>query len=356
VVENHQGKALGVALASPGSLICARMASRDPKQQLDQSLLVHRFNIARSLRERLFPGSFYRLVYGESDGLPGLVVDRFNDIFCVQISTSGMEVLKNDITAALEKCFAPLNIRAIVFRNDLPMRELENLPADIEIQGDLPDLVSVEENNTSFVTSIAEGQKTGWFYDHRCNRQTLNQLVKGKRVLDLFSYVGSWGIQALNHGASEAVFVDSSVSALDILEENSHLNNVSDKVQMLQGDAREAIKQLISEKQKFDVVILDPPAFIKRQKDKKNGEKAYHHYNQQALRLLENDGLLVSASCSMHLSADNLADVIRVAGRKIDRTLQIIHRGSQAADHPVHPSIPETEYLKAFFVRSLFLR
>jgi len=198
-----------------------------------------------------------------------------------------------------------------------------------------------------------EGQKTGWFYDHRENRQYLTRWVEGKRVLDVFSYVGGWGVQAAVAGAEEVLCIDASELALDYVEKNAALNGVVEKVGTMQGNAFDCLKQLVDEKEKFDIVVIDPPAFIKRKKDFKNGLSAYKKLNELAMRLLTRDGLLVSASCSMHLPNDELLDVVRGAGRHVDRQVQIAYQGSQGADHPIHPSIVETHYLKAIFARVL---
>ena len=200
---------------------------------------------------------------------------------------------------------------------------------------------------------VIHGQKTGWFYDHRENRAQLNRLVKGKRVLDVFSYVGGWGVQAARHGAAEVHCVDASAQALDWVEQNAALNGVEDKLHCWEGDAFAALKQLRDNAERFDVIVVDPPAFIPRRKDIKAGEQAYKRINQIAMRLLNRDGIIVSGSCSMHLADDRLPDILRTLGRELDREVMIQHVGSQGADHPVLPAIPETRYLKAVFARVL---
>lgn len=351
LVEASNGKSLGVAYVNPNTLICGRLLCRDTKLRLDRSLLVHRINIALSLREACFDKPCYRLVFGDSDGLPGLVIDRYFDIFVVQISTAGMEAVVDEIISALNKVFTP---EAIVLRCDGKMRSTEGLESYIEVaQGEVPELCPFEENGVSLLAPVLTGQKTGWFYDHRNNRAAMQKHVQGKRVLDLFSYVGGWGVQALAAGATEVICVDASETALDVALENARLNNAEDRFVALQGDAFDACKELIHEQEKFDVVIVDPPAFIQRRKDIKNGERAYARINNLAMRLLDRNGVLVSASCSMHLERANLVDIIRANARELDRTAQIFDQGHQGADHPVHPAIPETDYLKSFCVRVL---
>ncbi len=350
-VFGHDQKPLGSAYVNSASLICARIISRDPDLMLDQSLLVHRINVALSLRQRLFSQPCYRLIYGESDGLPGLVVDRYEQVLVVQLGTAGMERLKNEIIAALEKVLKPA---AIVLRNDSSTRAMENLNSYVEVaSGTLPAEPLLIENSTRFRVPILEGQKTGWFYDHRLNRARLQSYVRGLRVLDLFSYVGGWGVQAAVAGAQDVLCVDSSQQALDQIPINAGLNGVADRVRTLHADVFEALKDLRQEQERFDVIILDPPAFIKRRKDQQAGESAYRRINQLAMTLLKRDGILVSASCSLHLPAETLLDLIRATGRHVDRHVQLLEQGHQGADHPIHPAIPETAYLKAFFCRVL---
>lgn len=349
IVESAQGKALGVAMINPQNLICGRLVSRSTNA-LNKDSLKEKISSALSLRELCFSKPFYRLVYSESDFLPGLIIDRFGDYFSVQTNTAGMDTLKNEIVLVLEELFSP---KGVLFKNDSSSRDMEGLEKEVVVGfGEIPELVSLEENDTQFVTSLLQGQKTGWFYDHRNNRREMQKLVKGKSVLDLFSYVGGWGVQALQAGASSVMCADSSQSALDIAMENAERNQAKNKFTVKQGAALDTLKMLVADKKLFDVIILDPPAFIKKSKDKNKGTEAYHHYNQLALRLLQPGGILISASCSMHLQHDELVNVVRVAGNQVDRDLQIFYQGGQGADHPVHPSIPETEYLKAVFVRA----
>ncbi|QFU00394.1 Ribosomal RNA large subunit methyltransferase I [Halomonas sp. THAF5a] len=349
VVEAANGKGMGVAYVNPHSLICARMVSRDPKQGLDRSLLVHRLNQALALRQRLFDKPFYRLVHGEGDLLPGLIIDRFGDVVVVQLNTAGMQAVAEELLDALDKVLSPA---AVVFRNDTSGRRQEGLEAGVEVvKGELPDQVLLEENGVRFVAPVLDGQKTGWFYDHRVNRAWLNGLVAGKRVLDLFSYVGGWGVQAAASGASEVLCVDASGAALERVAENATLNGLHEQVAVGEGDAFEVLAALKAEGEEFDVVILDPPAFIRKRKDIPNGERAYGKLNREAMRLLGRDGLLLSASCSMHLAPERLVDVVRGAVRHQDRQGQILFQGHQGPDHPVHPAIPETAYLKALGVR-----
>ena len=346
-IQSAGGHAIGSGYVNPNSLIAARILSRDPQHLPDRSLLVHRLNIALSLRERLYAKPYYRVVFGESDGLPGLVVDRYDDVLVCQITTAGMERLKADIVAALEKVLKPA---VIVFRNDVGIRELEGLPLYVETAvGTAPATVRVEEHDRKFEAPLEGGQKTGWFFDQHDNRARLLRYVNGQRVLDVCSYVGGWSVQAATHGASETVAVDSSATALEWVQKNAAANRVS--VATLQADAFDALKDLKDRGQKFGVVVLDPPAFVKRRKDLAAGKDAYRRLNQLAMQVLDRDGMLISCSCSHHMSGEDLLGAIQTAARHLGRDAQVLEQGMQAPDHPVHPAIPETSYLKAFYVR-----
>jgi 23S rRNA (cytosine1962-C5)-methyltransferase len=351
VIEDANGSAIGTGYVNPHALICARLVSRDPDHVLSQSLLVHRFNIALSLRERLYDTPYYRLAFGDSDGLPGLVVDRYGDVLVAQITTAGMERVKDEIAGALQKSLKP---KALLFRNDTSMRELEGLPSYVETAvGEVPERVTLEENGVRFEALPIEGQKTGWFYDQRPNRTRLRAYVRGARVLDLFSYLGGWGVQAAAAGAESVMCIDSSAKAIEGIQRNAALNNVTDRITTLKDDVFEALRNLRAERQRFDVVVLDPPAFIKRKKDIKEGTLAYQRINQMAMQVLAKDGVLVSCSCSYHLTRDALLSTVLKASRHIDRFMQVTEEGHQGPDHPVHPAIAETAYLKAFFARVL---
>ncbi|MFW2372774.1 MAG: class I SAM-dependent rRNA methyltransferase [Gammaproteobacteria bacterium] len=348
-VQASNGKSLGLAYINPASLICARIMSRDPRYPPDQSLLVHRIKVALSLRETYFDKPYYRLVYGESDFLPGLVVDRFGSVLVVQITTAGMEAMKSEIIAALDKVIRPTGI---LLRNDSSAREREGLPRYIEVvQGSVPEVVQLEDSGVVYQAAVHTGQKTGWYYDQRLNREALGHFVKGKRILDVFSYIGAWGVKAAVEGAEEVICVDASAPALEQVGVNAELNHVADKMSGLQGDAFDVLKSLRLDKERFDVVVVDPPAFIKRKKDFKEGREAYRRINQLAMQVLAKDGLLVAGSCSHHMPRQELQKMLLQSARHLDRNMQVLLQGYQGPDHPVHPAIPETEYLKAIFCR-----
>jgi 23S rRNA (cytosine1962-C5)-methyltransferase len=342
----HNDRALGLAYVNPKSLISARLL--ETWQPPDAAWLARRIKTALSLRERLYANPYYRLVYGESDGLPGLVVDRYGAACVVQIGTAGMEKLKSQIVEALEQV---LRCESLLFKNDGGLREMEGLPSYVEsAKGRIDEGGMVIEDGLEFQAPLAEGQKTGWFFDQAANRRALEKYVrKGARVLDAFSYVGAWAVRAARGGAREVLCIDSSAAALEMAVKNAQRNGV--QLGTVKGDAFDVLEDLAKKGSRFDVVIIDPPAFAKRKKDQPKALAAYKRLNQLALRVTANDGILVSCSCSHHVTADDLLDAIAKAARGADRQLQILEMGGQAPDHPVHPAIPETRYLKTYFCR-----
>ncbi len=348
-VLSSTGKAMGTAYINPHSLICARLLSRKANCKLGLNFFKERLTTALALRDKLFDKPYYRLVYGESDGLPGLVIDRFGSVLSVQITTAGIESRKDLLLTALQELLSPT---AIVFKNDNSQRQLEGLDSESYVAyGKLPEPLLIEENGVRFKVDILEGQKTGWFYDHRASRKRAAGLANNQRVLDLFAYTGAWGIAAAAAGATAVTCVDTSESALALASENATLNAVADKMQFIRSDVFDFLKLARQDNQLYDIIILDPPALIKRKKDFKQGYEAYRRLNQMALQVLAKDGILISASCSYHLSDENLHEILRSSGRHIDRHLTFIYRGGQDGDHPVDPAIPETYYLKTWFCK-----
>ncbi|MCB1568772.1 MAG: class I SAM-dependent rRNA methyltransferase [Xanthomonadales bacterium] len=351
-IVDAAGKLLGTGYVNPATLIAARLVDRSG-HALDRSLIAHRLNVALSLRDRVYPGApYYRWVFGESDGLPGLVLDRFGDVVVGQATTVGMDRLKSEIVAAVEKVLSPA---AMVWKNDGGARALESLPSEVEVaMGDVPDALTVEEGGFQFDIDVLGGQKTGWFYDQHANRDQLGHYVRvGARVLDLFSYVGAWGVRAAGFGASEVTCVDASAQACAAVQRNGSRNGFSDRIEAVCADAFEFLKQARAERRHWDVVIVDPPAFIKRRKDFKQGALAYRRINEMAMQVLARDGVLVSCSCSHHMGREALLEAINAGARHLDRQVQVVQRLQQGPDHPVQAAIVETDYLKGFVCRVL---
>ncbi|HTV94448.1 MAG TPA: class I SAM-dependent rRNA methyltransferase [Steroidobacteraceae bacterium] len=342
----HNDRALGLAYVNPQSLISARLL--ETWSIPDAAWFETRLRSAMALRERLYREPYYRAVNGEADGLPGLVIDRYGERCVVQIGTAGMERLKQPIQEAAGRV---LQCQTLIFKNDGSARELEGLPAYIEAaRGRLDEPASVIEGGLRFRVSLAQGQKTGWFFDQSANRQALTKYVRrGARVLDVFSYAGGWGLRAARDGAGQVLCVDSSAAALELAAASARDNALA--VDTRKGDAFEVLEALARERRLFDVVVVDPPAFAKRKKDLPKALGAYKRLNQLALGLTADEGILVSCSCSHHVSAEALQDAIVKAARGAGKHLQLLELGGQAPDHPVHPAIPETRYLKSYFCR-----
>ena len=347
-IKSQRGQFLGYAYVNPHALICARILSRDPAHPIDRALIEARLRAALTLRERLYREPYYRLAFGESDGLPGLVLDRYGDVLVGQIATAGMEALQETVAETVRTLLSPVGL---YWKNDSASRQLEQLPQLAAAAfGDIPGEITAAEAGLRFAAPLTHGQKTGWFYDQTQNRARLvRYLWPGARVLDVCSYAGAWAITALKAGAAAAICVDSSETALDFARRNAQTNGVA--LETIRADAFDAMKALHERGERFDAVVLDPPAFIKRKKDIPQGQAAYRKLNQLALGLIDGEGLLVSCSCSYHLAPEELVTAIQTAARHTGRFVQILESGGQSPDHPVHPAIPETRYLKAFFCR-----
>ena len=351
-ILDHAGKPIGIGYVNPASLIAARLVVRGVAHGLDRSsLIVHRLNVALALRERLYAEPYYRLVFGESDGLPGLTLDRFGDVIVGQTTTAGMERLKDAVAEAIVKVLKP---RQLWWKNDASIRALENLPSYADLgYGEYGPPPIVREGGLTFEVDPVGGQKTGWFYDQRENRDRLSRLVAGRRVLDMFSYLGAWGLRAAAFGASDVVCVDASQAAVDAIGRNAGRNDLAARVRAVRADAFDHLKALREARERFDVVILDPPAFVKRKKDVAEGRLAYRRLSELGMQVLAKDGVLVTCSCSYHMPRAALLDAVQQGARHLDRSVQMLVQLQQGPDHPVHPAIPETDYLKGFICRVL---
>lgn len=346
-VRSSRDRFLGYAYVNPRTLISARLLSRDPAWPPGPALLRQRIAMALALRERLYRQPFYRLVFGEADLLPGLVVDRYGDVLVAQVGTAGMEALKEPVLEALTEVIAP---RAVQWRNDAQVRELEGLPRYVATaSGAVPDTVVIPEGGVRYRVPLATGQKTGWYFDQAANRALFAHHARGARVLDVFSYAGSFGLQAARAGAREVTCVDASEAALDAAVETAAANGLA--LETRKGDAFAVLEALYAEGRRFDAIVLDPPAFIKRRKDHPKGLAGYRRLNQLALQLIDRDGLLLTCSCSWHLQPGELTDAVQRGSRQLGRFAQLIAVGAQAPDHPVHPAVDETRYLRAFLFR-----
>ncbi len=352
-IINAEGKELGTAYVNSASLIAARIVSHAVSTPLDMALLQERLQKALILRETYFASPYYRLCHGEGDFLPGLIIDRYADTLAVQISTAGMEAIRHSLVKVLENMLKP---RCIRFCNDIAARTLENLPRlQEDILGTAPEFIDVPEQGAVFRVPFAAGQKTGWFYDQRRNRSEAAKYAKHRSVLDAFCYTGGFGVAAAMQGARSVSFLDSSQSALDSafanLQSNAPTCAAKEESTTYHKDAMQGLAQLRHEEKRFGLVSIDPPAFMKRRKDAARGLAAYKKINGLALDLLENDGILITSSCSHHLSMEALHACVREAAAKRGLHGQILWQGYQGPDHPIHYAMPETAYLKCIIAR-----
>lgn len=343
------GGPVGVGTFNPHPLISARLLSRNASARIDEDWMTGRLRRALDMRERLFDAPYYRLVYSEADGLPGLVVDRYGDVAVLQFNTAGMEQLKPLVLAALDEAVAP---RTVILRNDAAIRQLEGLPSEVEVIGQtLEGPIELVENGCRFLADPAGGQKTGWFYDHRENRARVAKLSAGLRMLDVYTYLGGFGIQAAAAGASEVVCVDRSEPALDLAARAAELNGVGGICRFERGEAFGELARLAEAGEKFGVVVADPPAFVKSKKDLRAGAKGYRKLVRLAASLVEPGGWLFIASCSHHVDIAQFSELARGGLRDARRAGCIVHTGGAGPDHPVHPYLPESGYLKSMLLR-----
>ena len=303
-------------------------------------------------RQLLYPGlTAFRAVYGEGDFLPGLIVDKYGDHLAVQFLTCGMEMRREVITGVLLELLAP---QGIVARNDASVRTLEGLDERVEIlYGNVPERVEIEEHSLLFRLDLLHGQKTGHFLDQKENHLLLKEKVKEKDVLDCFCYSGSWGIHAAAFGAARVTCVDISEKAVALTRENAAQNGFAAVVECEAEDAFERLRTLRSEGRSFDVVVLDPPAFVKNKKVLQEALKGYFTINRRAMELLRPGGYLITCSCSYHMEREMFRELLANAAQKARREMRLVEVRTQAPDHPVLLAVPETEYLKCFVLQAV---
>ena len=344
LVAEH-GEAIGVATFNPHPLIAARLIARAPEAQIDAAFLAQRLRRALNLREKMVPAPFYRLIHAEADGLPGLIVDRYGDALVVQANTAGMEALTPLLIEALE---AELSPAAVLLRNDSPVRALERLPLEIRwAKGALTVPVELIENGARFPVELGHGQKTGWFFDQRENRAMVAGLAAGVRMLDLYCYGGGFAVQAACAGASEVVAIDRSEAALAAAARAAEVNGVAARCRFERGEAFDRLQRLRGAGERFDIVVADPPAFVKSKKELAQGAKGYRKLVRLAAPLVNPGGFLFVASCSHHVDPALFADHVRRGLVDANRAGRILASTGAAKDHPVHPALPESAYLKA---------
>ncbi|MFN3393701.1 MAG: class I SAM-dependent rRNA methyltransferase [Candidatus Thermochlorobacter sp.] len=336
---------LGIGFFNRHSLIAYRHLSAH-EEPIDQAFFERRLDTAWQLRNRLYPESLtntFRLVHGESDYLPGLVVDKFADVLSVQTFSVGMEVRLDTICAALVKCFSP---QAIVLRNESELRKLEGLEQYSHLAfGELAGSVEIVDAGIKYAVDVLHGHKTGFFLDQRENRKRIRPFAKGARVLDVFTSDGGFALNALYAGAREVVAIDASADALTRAQRNAALNGFQNFCTR-QGDAFLLLEEMLQDGERFDLVILDPPSLTKSKKNVESATKAYRKLNRLGLLLVKSGGYLATASCSHHVSESEFLNILAQAAADAKRSVKILERATQAPDHPILPAMPETQYLK----------
>ena len=341
-VKHDDGQDAGTGYFNSKSLIAVRLLARENGAAIDATFFTGRLKRALALRDMLYAKPFYRLAHAEGDGLPGLTIDRFGDVVVVQVTTAGMEALLTPLKMALETVLAPASI---ILRNDTSARALEGLESYVRAEKGEMGRIAVEENGARYFADLGQGQKTGWYYDQRDNRAFIAGLAKGKSVLDAYSYTGGFGILAAKAGAAETVCLDSSAPALTLAEESAAANKIS--LSAVKADVFEELERLAAQKEVFDIVVADPPPFVKSKKDLEPGAKAYRKLARLAAAVTKPGGTLLLASCSHNIPTDRFAAECAAGIMRSGRKASLIRSAGASPDHPVHPMLPESAYLKS---------
>ena len=342
-LAESDGTLIGTGYFNPKSLIAVRLMG-PPGAEIDRSFFTAKLRRALALRERFYQRPYYRLVHAEGDGLPGLIVDRYGDALVVQIGTAGMEMLTDDLLAALDEIVAP---RTMVLRNDAPSRALEGLDSYIRVaKGDVPTRVAVEENGARYLADLQSGQKSGWYYDQRDNRAFMAGLASGQTVLDAFCYTGGFSVLAALKGARSVTGIDSSEPALNLAREAAAANGVEQRCEFVKADVLAELDRRAT-KERFGIVICDPPPFVRARKDLESGARAYRKLARLAATVTAPGGFLFLTSCSHNMPHERFLSECAAGIARAGRAGALIRDAGAGPDHPVHPQLPESAYLKA---------
>lgn len=343
-VFNSKDRFLAVGYANPNSLIAVRILDRVDRP-IDDEIFTERIEAALAIRAGGWgPEEACRLIHGEADGLPGLIVDRYGPHLVLQVLTAGMNRFLDSIVAILG---ARVPHVSMLLRGDSAMREREGLPKEVRwLEGEVVGAVKVIVDGLPMKVDLLGGQKTGMYLDQGPNRKALAKACAGKRVLDAFCHTGAWALHALAGGAASVTLLDSSESALDLARENVALAGGEERCEFLQRDAFEAMRRLRKDEQLFDVVCLDPPSFAHARKDEVAAYQAYQRLDSLGINLLAPGGRLVTSCCSHNTSEDRFIEALGRAACKCKRRLRILSLTGAGPDHPIHPAMPETRYLK----------
>jgi 23S rRNA (cytosine1962-C5)-methyltransferase len=338
-------RVLGTGYFNPKSLIAVRLLDSVPDAEIGDAFFASHFARALGRRAVLFSEHYYRLVHAEGDGLPGLTIDRFDDVCVAQVTTAGMEALVEPMLGALEEVIAP---QSIVLRNDAPARTLEGLEHYVRTRhGEMPSRLSVLENGVRYFADPGSGQKTGWYYDQRDNRAFVAKFANGRSVLDCYCHTGGFAILAAKSGATDVVGIDSSAPALALGEEAVNANGVAGKCRFVKAEAFDELERLAKGNNRFDIVIADPPPFVKARKDLEAGARAYRKLARLSASVTAANGYLLMASCSHNMPRERFEQECAIGIGRAGRRAALIRDAGAGPDHPVHPMLPETAYLKA---------
>ena len=343
VVDSNQ-KSYGFGFYNPASLISVRLLKTEifPSVQL----FIERIAISKALRQSLLGDiEMCRLVFGESDLLPGLIIDKYSNYFAIQILSAGMELMKSEIVQALLEIFP--ETKGIIEKNDTKLREIEGLPLiSTVLFGEIPEKFISQEQGVQLELSLSEGQKTGYFLDQRINRKFVRTISRGLSVLDCYTNQGGFALNAGIGGAERIAAIDCSETALNAVKRNAELNGL--KIETIKADVAEYLSKAVERNEKWDMIILDPPAFAKNRKSVPKAKAAYAKINRLAMKMLNPNGYLIASSCSHHVFEDVFKDAIYRESCKLGKQLKQVYRGGQSPDHPILLSLPETQYLKFF--------
>ena len=342
-LHNHAGKFLGVGMFNPNSLIAVRLLTKE-KEEIDFQFFKRRIEAAHTLRKKFYSNSeTFRLVHGEGDFLPGLIIDRFNDYFSIQTFSVGMDKRLTLICDVLESLFHP---KGIVERNESLIRTVEGIDQRKGVLRGTLETIAISEYGVQYGIDLLEGQKTGFFLDQRENRKAFRRYVKGASVLDCFCNEGGFALNAAYAGASNVLGVDISEQVIQRANNNIKLNKFDSQIQFLIGDAFEYLDQAVKDQRQFDVINLDPPSFAKNKKTVRKAKRGYKEIHLNAMKILKSGGILATATCSYHITEETFLEIINECANSLGRKISLLEWRGAAPDHPVLPSMPETKYLK----------
>jgi 23S rRNA (cytosine1962-C5)-methyltransferase len=350
-VYTHDKKFIGRGYINPQSQIMVRLLTRDKNETIDDNFFLNRIRQAWEYRKKIGYTENCRLVFGEADGLPQLVIDKFNDYFVIQTLALGIDVWKPAIVKALEKIFSP---KGIYERNDVPVRELEGLEQHKGfLSAPFDTNIVISENGVKYNVDIANGQKTGYFLDQQDNRRAIQYIVKGADVLGVFSYTGSFEICAAHFGAASVLGLDISQDAINMCNANAALNGLSDTCKFECVNAFDVLKEWSKEGKQWDVVMLDPPSFTKSRATIDKAVAGYKEINLRGMKLVKPGGFLVTSSCTNLVQPELFLDIIQMAAADAKRKIRQVVFNSQSADHPIIRGQENTHYLKFLIVQVL---